>query len=126
MTKLSQNQSTTDSFNVTNYVIGYLLAIILTIIAYLIVVNNWLEDDALIAALMGLASVQLVVQLIFFLHLGHESKPRWNSSIFWFMLLTLLILVVASLWIMYNLDYNMMMTPEEMNQYMLEQNKKGF
>lgn len=115
-----------DSSSITDYVFGFLVSLILSVMAYLIVVNGWLQGAALVAAIMALASLQLVVQLVFFLHLGRESKPHWKSSVFWFMLLTLLIFVLASLWIMNNLNYNMMMTPEQMNEFMLEQNKKGF
>ena len=38
----------------------------------------------------------------------------------------LLIIVVGSLWIMANMNYNMHMSPEQIKDYMIEQNKKGF
>lgn len=108
------------------YVVGFVLAVGLTILAYLMVVNRWLMGDALIFSLIGLALVQLVVQLVFFLHIGRESKPRWNLSIFFFTILVLLVIVGGSLWIMYNLNYNMKMTPEQMDTYMIKQSDKGF
>jgi len=46
--------------------------------------------------------------LIFFLHLGIESKPRWNLLVFYFMVVVLAILLYGSFWIMSNLDYRMM------------------
>ena len=60
----------------------------------------------LLFLLLSLAAIQLFVQAIFFLHLGKESKPRWNQQLFAFMLATVIIIVGGSLWIMANLDYH--------------------
>jgi hypothetical protein len=38
----------------------------------------------------------------------------------------LVVIVAGSLWIMNNLNYNMMMTPEQMDAYMSKQREKGF
>jgi len=108
------------------YTLGFLLSILLTLLAYALVVNELFTKTLLVGAVMILATLQLVVQLVLFLHLGRESRPRWNLVAFGFMTMTLIIIVAGSLWIMYNLNYNMMMSPQEMNQYMLEQTKKGF
>lgn len=111
---------------IVSYVIGFVLAVVLTLLAYVIVVNHLASGFTLLATLMGLAAVQLLVQLVFFLHLGRNKKSRWNVASFYFMLMVLGIIVIGSLWIMSNLNYNMMMSPEEMNQYMLKESKKGF
>ncbi len=103
------------------YVAGFILSVGLTIVAYLLVTKHVYEGWTLIYALVGLAVVQLFVQMFFFLHLGQEPKPRWNLGSFLFMLLVLLIIVVGSLWIMHNLNYNMMMSPDEMNKYVQEE-----
>lgn len=109
-----------------SYVVGFILSVVLTVIAYLLVVNHILSGFGLALAIMGLAAVQLVVQLVFFLHLGLDAKRRWNLAAFLFMGMVLLIIVVGSLWIMNNMNYNMMMTPEQMDQYMKQQSNKGF
>lgn len=106
-----------------SYTIGFLLSIALTLAAYFLVVDKILTGSTLIAAIMGLAVVQLFVQLAFFLHLGSESRPRWNLMVFGFAVLVVVIVVLGSIWIMENLDYNMM--PKEMEQHMLDQTKKG-
>jgi cytochrome o ubiquinol oxidase subunit IV len=108
------------------YVIGFMSSIVLTTIAFLLVNNHLTSHHSqfshalLVPLLAGLALIQFVVQMVFFLHLGTERRPRWKFLVFWFMLLVVLILVVGSLWIMDNLNYNMMMSPEETRVYMRE------
>jgi len=111
--------------SLTTYTIGFLLSVILTFLTYIVVTQHLLPDFASVI-IMVFAAAQMIVQMIFFLHVAHGSKPRWPLVAFFFMLVMLLVIVIASLWIMYSLKYNMVMTPEQMNQYMLEQNKKGF
>jgi len=95
------------------YVIGFVASIVLTLSAYGLVVAHvnshhwWPSDQVVIPTIIGLALVQFVVQLIFFLHLGTESKPRWKLLVFGFMVLVVSILVFGSLWIMNNLNYHM-------------------
>jgi cytochrome o ubiquinol oxidase subunit IV len=57
---------------------------------------------------MGLALVQGVVQLIFFLHLSQEARPRWETLSFYFMLLILFIVMGGTLWIIYDLNERVM------------------
>lgn len=92
---------------VTSYTTGFILSVILTLGAYFLVAHHMLRGWGIVIGILGLGVVQLLIQLLFFLHLSHESKPRWNFMIFVFMLSILLIIVVGSLWIMHNLDYNM-------------------
>lgn len=108
-----------------NYVIGFILSLLLTGTAYLAVTNQLFAGGMLITVIIGLAIAQVLVQLFFFLHLGHETKPRWKLVTLLFMLVVLFILVFGSLWIMQNLDYHMM-PKHEVEDYMIEQNKKGF
>ncbi len=114
-----------DKRTLINYTIGFILSLLLTSTAYLAVTNQLFAGGALMAVIISLAIAQVLVQLFFFLHLGHETKPRWKLVVLLFMLVVLFILVFGSLWIMQNLDYHMM--PEhQMDEYMIEQNKKGF
>ncbi len=108
--------------------IGFVLSVILTIAAFVLVGKSILSGWAILLALAVLATLQLLVQLIFFLHMGKESRPRWNLTMFAFMALIVVIIVVGTLWIMHNLDYNMGhdMTPNEKEEYMLEQKDRGF
>lgn len=115
----------------TNYTVGFVLSVGLTLAAYIITeqhVNSGhlaYSHESITVALMVFAVAQLTVQLYFFLHLGSEAKPKWNVVTFLFMLLIVLIVGVGSLWIMKNLDYNMMQG-HDMDHHMMEQSEKGF
>lgn len=111
--------------NMRSYSIGFGLAIILTLAAYLAVTSGWFSQTGTIIFISVLTIVQLIVQLVFFLHLGRD-KVKWKAAAFYTMLIILVLIVGGSLWIMYNLDYNMMMSPEAMEQHMIEESKKGF
>ena len=101
-----------------SYTLGFIMSILLTLAAYFLVVNHLLNGWGLVAAIMVLAMVQLLVQLIFFLHLSEESKPRWNLTVMAFMLIVLCVVVFGSLWIMHNLNYHAM-TPTETDSFIL-------
>lgn len=91
-----------------SYILGFLLSVLLVVLSYVFVANDLLPKNALISITVILALLQMIVQFIFFLHLGKETKPRWNVMAFLFMLLVVAIVVIGSLWIMHHLDYNMM------------------
>lgn len=112
------------SGSLRTYTIGFFLSIFLTLIAFGAVELHLhdhlsLSRDMIIAGIIGLALIQFMVQLFFFLHLGRETKPRWKLVVFGFMIMIICILVIGSLWIMSNLNYRM--TPQQMNKYMQSQ-----
>jgi cytochrome o ubiquinol oxidase operon protein cyoD len=110
--------------NVVSYIVGFILSIVFTIIPFLIVFNHMLVGWTMVGALVLFAILQLLTQLVFFLHIGNESKPRFNAWTLSLAGMVVVIVVIGSLWIMKNLDYNM--TSAEMDKYMIEQSKKGF
>jgi len=105
-----------------SYIIGFALSVVLTLVAYFAIVNDWLSGNAALLFVAALAVVQLLVQLLFFLHLGQERGPRWNLMTFIYAGMVVVIVVIGSLWIMYNLNYNMVheMTPEELERAIIE------
>ena len=108
----------------STYVLGLFLSLFLTLAAYFLVVKDVLTNWNLIWAVIAIAALQAIVQLLFFLHLSKEEKPRWNLYVFLSMLLIMSILVFGSLWIMYNLDGRVMPSQEEMETFMLKQGQK--
>ena len=103
----------------TSYVIGFVLSVVTTLVAYFLVVSNGLPKQLLIYVVLAIAVIQLIVQVVFFLHIGQGS--RWKLATFVFTLFVVILVVVGSVWIMDNLNYNMMtMTPDQQRQYMSE------
>ena len=52
--------------------------------------------------------IQILVHLVCFLHMNTKSDEGWNMTAFIFTVIIIAILVVGSIWIMWNLNYNMM------------------
>ncbi|HUD07131.1 MAG TPA: cytochrome o ubiquinol oxidase subunit IV [Candidatus Saccharimonadales bacterium] len=104
-----------------SYFTGYILSVVFTVTAYLLVVHHALSPRNIVILIVGLAMIQFIVQLIFFLHLGKESKPRWKLFVLIFMIGVISILVFGSLWIMNNLNYRQQYTPEQVNTYLNNQ-----
>ncbi len=96
-----------DANPLRTYVIGFAISIVLTLISYFLVMNSSFSRYATVIAINVLALIQLFVQLRFFLHLGKEKAPRWNLIIFLCMVVFLAIVVFGSLWIMNELNDNM-------------------
>lgn len=90
-----------------SYVAGFILSILLTLVAYELVTMHIMSGTEAVVAIMVLALLQLLTQVVFFLHLSNRSRARWNLTAFVFTALLVIILVVGSLWIMSNLNYNM-------------------
>lgn len=112
---------------VRNYIIGLIASVALTLVAYVAVVEQLASGLTLLLIIGALALVQMVVQLVYFLHLPEEIKPRYKLISFGFMAVILLIIVVGSLWIMHHMNYNMMeLTPTQKDDIMNVERNKGF
>ncbi|MBW6417533.1 cytochrome o ubiquinol oxidase subunit IV [Celeribacter sp. PS-C1] len=100
--------------------IGFALAAILTIIPfYLVMAEVEMSRTALVGIIMGLGAVQIIVHLVFFLHLSTKSE---EGSTFMSTMLAVIILVIVlagSLWVMHNMNENMM--PEHEMDQMIEE-----
>ena len=88
--------------------LGFVTSLLLTLAAYRIVTHYELTDFLLILTVSGLAILQALLQLFFFLHLGLEEKPQWGLITFLFTALVMVIIIGGSMWIMNNLNYNLM------------------
>jgi cytochrome o ubiquinol oxidase subunit IV len=105
-----------------SYVIGFVSCLVLTGLAYYVAVSEMFSDRAAVLLIGILAITQTVVQLRKFLHVGVEFKPRWKLLAFMSMLIVVLIIVIGSLWIMSNLNYRMIHSPEHLYEYVESQN----
>jgi cytochrome o ubiquinol oxidase operon protein cyoD len=90
-----------------SYITGLVLCLILTGLAFGLVEFRLLSDAGLYISIAVLAIVQLFVQIVCFLRLNTTKTGMWNSMSFLFALVIVLILVIGTLWIMFNLEYFM-------------------
>ncbi|GAA5234079.1 cytochrome o ubiquinol oxidase subunit IV [Verticiella sediminum] len=94
---------------VRGYMIGFILSVVLTVIPFWLVMGDVLGDASKTAyVILGFAAVQVVVHMIYFLHMNSQSEGGWTMLAFIFTLLILVIVMVGSLWVMHHLDTNMM------------------
>jgi cytochrome o ubiquinol oxidase operon protein cyoD len=99
-----------------SYMIGFVLSVILTAIPFWLVMGDVFDSKAITAAfIMGLGAVQIVVHMIFFLHMNPRSEGGWTMMALIFTILLVVIALSGSLWVMHHLNANMMpMNPEMM------------
>jgi cytochrome o ubiquinol oxidase subunit IV len=94
--------------SVGSYMVGFVLSVLLTAAAFVLVTNGVLTGSHALFAIAGLALVQIVVHLVFFLHMNSSSEQRWNVTAFGFTVLTAVIVIGGTLWVMHNVAMNMM------------------
>ncbi|HWV59521.1 MAG TPA: cytochrome C oxidase subunit IV family protein, partial [Sphingopyxis sp.] len=63
-----------------DYVIGFLLSVILTAIPFWLVMTMPLSAGAIGAIIMGFAVVQIVVHMVFFLHMTPKAEGGWSLT----------------------------------------------
>lgn len=108
-----------ENLSLGKYISGYLLSVTLTVLAYMLVTRVSGSNNLVIGLISGLAVIQFALQLLFFLHLGDERRPRWRLGALALMIGFAFIVVAGSLWVMHSLNYRM--TPQQIDQYMRSQ-----
>ena len=89
--------------------VGFVLAAVLTLIPFgLVIFEVEMTKTMLIGIIMGLGAVQIVVHLVYFLHLNSASEEGWTLTASLFALIVLLIVLAGSLWVMHNMNEHMM------------------
>ena len=93
---------------------GFVLSVILTAIPFSLVMGDVLGNDRITGiVIMGFAVVQIVVHMIYFLHMNTKSEGGWTILALIFTLTLVIITLAGSLWVMYHLNTNMM--PQHMH-----------
>jgi cytochrome o ubiquinol oxidase subunit IV len=98
-----------------SYMTGFVLSVILTAIPFWLVMGGVLNDTLQTSiVIMAFAAVQIVVHMIYFLHMNTKSEGGWTFMSLTFTLILVVITLVGSIWVMYHMDQNMMpMSPHE-------------
>jgi cytochrome o ubiquinol oxidase operon protein cyoD len=91
------------------YLIGFVLSVILTAIPFWLVMSGAIDNkQATAIVIMAFAVVQIVVHMVFFLHMNTASEGGWSMLALIFTLILVVIVLTGSLWVMYHLNANMM------------------
>ncbi len=102
--------------SIRDYLIGFSLSVVLTAIPFWLVMTMPLAPATTAAIIMGFAVVQIVVHMIFFLHMTPKAEGGWSLTSLVFTIIVLGIALAGSLWVMHHLNTNMMPAPHDMNQ----------
>ncbi len=94
--------------SVQSYLMGFGLSVVLTAVPFVLVMTRALPVTDVVPSIVALALVQMVVHLVYFLHMSNSPSQTWNNAAFVFTVVIVGILVSGSLWIMYHLNMNMM------------------
>ena len=100
--------------NVLSYTAGLGLAILLTIASFVVSQTNLLWEPGVAVGLVVLAFAQIGVHLVFFLHLGSGPDNTNNIIALAFGLLIVFLVITGSVWIIANLQANMIPIPAGM------------
>ena len=100
---------------VKGYLTGFILSVILTAIPFWIVMGNVFDKSSTNAfVILAFAAVQIVVHMIYFLHMNAKSEHGWIMLALIFTVVVVVITLSGSLWVMYHMNHNMI--PGMMNE----------
>ncbi|MBT9385001.1 cytochrome o ubiquinol oxidase subunit IV [Pseudooceanicola sp. CBS1P-1] len=98
---------------------GFAMSIILTIIPFGIVMGDpAMSSNMKIGIIMGLGAIQIIVHLVYFLHLDTKGEGGWTMAATMLAIVILVIVMAGSLWVMHNMNENMMPMPNDMKALM--------
>jgi cytochrome o ubiquinol oxidase operon protein cyoD len=93
---------------VRSYLVGFGLAVLLTCVSFFVAGTSLVWQPSIPVALFVLAVAQMGVHLVFFLHLNTGADAVNNVMALAFGVLIVILLIAGSLWIMSNLNHNML------------------
>ena len=100
---------------VKGYVVGFLLSVVLTAIPFWLVMGKVSTPAATAFIVLGFAAVQMLVHMVYFLHLNAKVEGGWSMLALLFTAALVVIVLAGSVWVMYHLNTNMMpMAPHDM------------
>lgn len=103
---------------VTAYVVGLGLALLLTGISFWVASTGVLWGPGVATGLVVLAIAQMGIHLVFFLHITSGPDNANNVLALAFGVLIVLLVMIGTIWIMTHMNTNMAMDPALMNLQM--------
>ena len=93
----------------SGYMIGFVLSIVLTAIPFWLVMNNVIADRTVAVLVLGaFAVVQILVHMVFFLHMNGKVEGGWTMLSTIFTVVFVAIAIAGTLWVMFHMNTNMM------------------
>lgn len=105
----NQNHGGQAHGSVKEYVTGLILSLVLTFIAFGLVMFSSMSSGAIMAIIIVCAIAQLLVQGIFFLHMTGSPEQAWNTTSAIYVIFTVLFFVIGTIWIFSHANHNMLM-----------------
>ncbi|MEM1160570.1 MAG: cytochrome o ubiquinol oxidase subunit IV [Pseudomonadota bacterium] len=92
-----------------SYLIGFVLAVILTVIPFWIVIGEVeIGLGWALFIIFGLGALQIMVHVYYFLHVTLRAEDGWQAMSLIFTGVILIIILAGSIWVMFHLHENMM------------------
>ena len=92
-----------------DYTIGFVLSVILTAIPFWLVMAKVIADrNTAILVLGAFAVVQILVHMVYFLHMNGKVEGGWTMLSTIFTVVFVAIAIAGTLWVMFHMNVNMM------------------
>jgi len=98
-----------DHGSLKSYFTGFILSVILTVIPFWLVMGEVFENRVTTILLVAaFAAVQVVVHVVYFLHITPQAEEGWSIISTVFTLVVVIIMIAGTVWVMFNMNANMM------------------
>jgi len=92
-----------------SYLKGFFLSVLLTAVPFWAVMTGAFKDPSTAAlVIMLFAVLQIIVHMIYFLHMNTKSENGWTMMALIFTIILVVITLSGSIWVMYHMNTNMM------------------
>ena len=93
----------------SGYMLGFMASVFLTAIPFWLVMGDVFSSrNTTVLIILAFALVQILVHMVYFLHMNFQSEGGWTMLTLIFTMVLLFITLAGSLWVMYHMNVNMM------------------
>jgi len=93
----------------SGYMVGFVLSVVLTAIPFWLVMNDVISNrTTAVLVLGGLAVAQILVHMVYFLHMNGKVEGGWTMLSTIFTVVFVAIAIAGTLWVMFHMNSNMM------------------
>jgi len=100
-----------------SYITGFVLSVLLTAVPFwLVMAEPEVHVGWIIAIIAGLGAIQVVVHMVYFLHVSVKAEAGWQAMSLGLTAILLVIILAGSIWVMFHLNTNMMPAHEQIER----------